>query len=287
MNIFQKLIGVVLSFTLMTLISGCGGGGDTTTASTGTATLNLADAPVDAEEVVGVHVAFDAVHYKPAGSQWVVEELNETRVINLLDLQDGNSTLLTSQTELPTGRINQVRFVINYDASFIELNISNSITTQSLNVPSNEEKVVGGFVVPAGGDVNITADFDVRKSLVNNGGNYKLKPTIKIVDNSQVGEVSGTVANVDGNTTVIIYAYTDGTFNDEEAEKLNDFANAATSSDATDGEYTLAWLTAGTYDLVVVEFDVNGQNPTVLGTIQDVVITEDGKTTQDIDILNF
>jgi hypothetical protein len=264
----------------MTLISGCGGG-TTTDATTGTATLNLADAPVDAEEVLGVYVAFDAVHYKPAGSQWVVEELNETRVINLLDLQDGNSTLLTSQTELPTGRINQVRFIINYDASFIELNISNVITTQSLNVPSNEEKVVGGFVVPAGGDINITADFDVRKSLVNNGGNYKLKPTIKIVDNSQVGEVSGTV-NFDTNNTVIVYAYTNDTF-DETQEIANDFYYAATSSDATDGDYKLAWLAAGTYDLVVVELDSNGE---VLSThvVQDVVVTEDGKTTQDISI---
>jgi hypothetical protein len=278
MNIFQKLVGVVLSFTLMTLISGCGGG---TSASTGTATMNITDAPVDDENVLGVHVAFDAVHYKPAGSQWVVEELNETRVINLLDLQDGNSTLLTAQTELPVGRINQIRFIINPAETFIEL--AGDIN-QTLTVPSQIEKVVGGFVVPAGGDINITADFDLRKSLVlsKNGTSYSLKPTIKIVDNSQVGEVSGTVTGFDGNTTVIIYAYTDGTW--DIAEKDIDFPNAATSSDATDGDYTLAWLAAGTYDLVVVELDVNGGTPIVHGVVQDVVITEDGKTTEDIDI---
>lgn len=275
MNIFQKLIGVVLSITLMTLISGCGGG---SSATTGTASMNIADAPVDDENVLGVHVAFDAVHYKPAGSEWVVVELNETRVINLLDLQDGNSTMLTAQTELPVGRINQIRFIINPAMSFIELVDRND----TLTVPSQVEKVVGGFIVPAGGDINITADFDLRKSLVLDAKGYKLKPTIKIVDNSQVGEVTGTVSNVDGNTTVIVYAYTNDTF-DEAQETANDFANAATSSDATDGEYTLAWLAAGTYDLVVVE-SVNGQNPTVLGVIQDVVVTEDGKTTQDIDI---
>ena len=279
MKNFHKLIGLALSLTLMTLISGCGGSSDT--AATGTAIMNITDAPVDDKNVLGVHVAFDEVHYKPASSEWVVEELNETRVINLLDLQDGNSTLI-SQTELPTGRINQVRFVINEAETFIELVEGNV----SLTVPSGEEKVVGGFVVPAGGDVNITADFDVRKSLVLHNSKYSLKPTIKIVDNSQVGEVSGTVDNIDANTTVIIYAYADETW-DEAQESLNDFANAATSSDATDGNYTLAWLAAGTYDLVVVELDVNGQNPTIHGVIQDVVITEDGKTTQDIDIQNL
>jgi len=284
MKNFHKLIALVLSLTLMTLISGCGGGGDTSSIpSTGTATMNITDAPVDDQNVLGVHVAFDAVHYKPASSDWVVEELNETRVINLLDLQDGNSTLLTSQTELPTGRINQVRFVINEAETFIELVLEGNV---SLTVPSGEEKVVGGFVVPAGGDINITADFDLRKSLVLDNKGYKLKPTIKIVDNSQVGEVSGTVSNIDANTTVIIYAYADETFN-EGQELANDFANAATSSDATDGNYTLAWLAAGTYDLVVVEVDTTGDITSILGIVQDVVITEDGKTVQDIDLTNL
>ncbi|UPT76626.1 DUF4382 domain-containing protein [Sulfurovum sp. XGS-02] len=279
MKRFHTLIGMIVSFTLMTFITGCGGG-STSDITSGTATMNITDAPVDDENVLGVHVAFDAVHYKPAGSQWVVEELNETRVINLLDLQDGNSTLLTAQTELPVGRINQIRFIINPAKTFIEL--AGDIN-ETLTVPSQIEKVVGGFVVPAGGDINITADFDLRKSLVLENKGYKLKPTIKIVDNSQVGEVSGTVANVDGNTTVIVYAYANDTFIEAD-EKANDFANAATSSDATDGKYTLAWLAAGTYDLVVVEFDVNGENPIVLGTVQDVVITENVKETQDIDI---
>ena len=284
MKNFHKLIVLALSLTIMTLISGCGGSSDSdTSVSTGTAIMNITDAPVDDKNVLGVYVAFDEVHYKPASSEWVVEELNETRVINLLDLQDGNSTLI-SQTELPTGRINQVRFVINEAETFIEL--KNEDDNVSLTVPSGEEKVVGGFVVPAGGDVNITADFDVRKSLVLHNGVYSLKPTIKIVDNSQVGEVSGTVDNIDVNTTVIIYAYADGTW-DEAQESSNDFANAATSSDATDGNYTLAWLAAGTYDLVVVELDVNGENPTIHGVVQDVVIAEDGKTTQNIDIQNL
>ena len=275
MKRFHTLIGMIVSLTLMTLISGCGGDTGTTT---GTATMNITDAPVDDENVLGVHVAFDAVEYKPAGSEWVVEELNETRVINLLDLQDGNSTMLASQTELPIGRINQVRFVINERETFIELKNEGNV---SLTVPSGEEKIVGGFVVPAGADVNITADFDLRKSLVLDAKGYKLKPTIKIVDNSQVGEVSGTVTGFDGNTTVIVYAYTDGTWAESE---VPDFANAATSSDATDGSYTLAWLAAGTYDLVVVELNVNGEAPTVHGVVQDVVIIEDEKATKDIDI---
>ena len=61
----------------MTLISGCGGG---SSATTGTASMNVADAPVDDENVLGVYVAFDAVEYKPASSEWVVDRITSYNV---------------------------------------------------------------------------------------------------------------------------------------------------------------------------------------------------------------
>ncbi len=273
MKRFHKLIGIVLSLTIITLITGCGG---SSSSSTGTATMNITDAPVDDENVKGVYIAFDAVHYKPADAEWVVEELNETRVINLLDLQEGNSTFL-AQTELPAGRINQVRFIINEAESFIELVDEGN---QSLTVPSGEEKIVGGFVVPAGGDINVTADFNVRKSLVLDAKGYKLKPTIRIIDNSQVGEINGTLSVDANNSTMIVYAYTDGTW--DEATEVPDFPNAVTSADATDGSFVLPWLTAGTYDLVVAGHDNTGAFENIIGVVENVSVTADGTTPIDI-----
>ena len=285
MKNFYKLLGIGLSFSVMTLISGCGGGStSTTTASTGTVLMNITDAPVDDENVLGVHIAFDAIHYKPADAEWVVEELNETRVINLLELQNGASEFL-AQTELPTGHINQVRFMIDTDQCVIELADEGNV---SLTVPSGEQtgyKAVGGFVVAAGGEINVTADFDVRKSLVLDANGYKLKPTIRIVDNSQIGEINGTI-NTDGNTSAVIYAYTDGTW-DEATETSNDFANAVTSSAVVDGSFTLPWLSAGIYDLAVVEVDNTGGFSAVLGVVEDVDVSADGKTNLDIDINNL
>ena len=109
MKFFHKLIGFVLSLTIMTLISGCGGGGGTTTASnTGQILLNLTDAPTDDENVKGVYVTFNALRYQYADSNdsWQDVDLNESRTINLLDLQDGNTTLL-NQVELPAGYLLQ------------------------------------------------------------------------------------------------------------------------------------------------------------------------------------
>ena len=59
MKNFHKLIGIVLSLTLMTLISGCGGGGEgtsSTASNTGTVSLRLTDAPTDDKNVKGVYV---------------------------------------------------------------------------------------------------------------------------------------------------------------------------------------------------------------------------------------
>ena len=65
-----------------------------------------------------------------------------------------------------------------------------------LTTPSERGVQTSGFTVPAGGEVSFTIDFDVRKSLVNPVGqdSYRLKPVLRLVDNSEVGTIEGTVA---------------------------------------------------------------------------------------------
>ena len=57
---------------------------------------------------------------------------------------------------------------------------------------------------------------------------------------------------------VIVYAYIDGSFDDNESNATNNFGNSVLSTDATDGSYTLPWLTTGVYDLIVVATDTTG-----------------------------
>lgn len=287
MNTFHKLIGIVLSLTLMTLISGCGGGGTSSTASsTGAVALKLTDAPTDDKNVKGVYVTFDALRYQYADSNdsWQDVDLNESRTINLLDLQDGNTTLL-NKVELPAGEIAHVRFVLNTNECFVDLEVGGM---QPMTVPSGDQtgfKAIGGFTIPAGGTVNVTADFDVRKSVTVTGqDNYKLRPTIKIIDNIEVGEINGTMTlDLDENvSSVIVYAYEDGSWDTNESNATNNFGNAVLSTDATDGSYILPWLTVGTYDLVVASQDVNGTFKDILGYINDVFVLPDETTEQDI-----
>ncbi len=301
MKIFHTLIGFALSLTIMTLISGCGGGGTSSSpisesgdtvpsSSTGEVVLKLTDAPTDDANVKGVYVTFDALRYQYADSNdsWQDVDLNESRTINLLDLQDGNTTLL-NHVELPAGEISHVRFVIDTDDCWIDF-FEGEI--QPLEVPSGDQtgfKAIGGFTIPAGGIVNVTADFDVRKSVTVTGNvdknvnvRYKLRPTIKIIDNTEVGEINGTMTLDANGSKVIVYAYTDGGFDSNESN--TSFSNAVLSTDATDGSYTLPWLTVGTYDLVVASHDVNGTFENILGYINDVVVITGEITSQDITV---
>jgi len=289
MKIFHKLIGFVLSLTLMTLISGCGGGVDTSTSAsnTGQVSLKLTDAPTDDTNVEGVYVTFNALRYQYADSNesWQDVDLNESRTINLLDLQNGNTTFL-NQVELPAGEIAHVRFVLDTDDCWIELVDTGR---QPLTVPSGDQtgfKAIGGFTIPAGGTVNITADFDVRKSVTVTGkNNYKLRPTIKIINNIEVGEINGTMTLDANGSKVLVYAYEDGSFDSNESNTSNiNFDNAVLSTDATDGSYTLPWLTVGTYDLVVASHDANGTFESILGYIDDVFVMTGETASQDINI---
>jgi len=276
----------ILSIAVSLFFAGCGGGtSSTTTSTTGTVALSLTDAPVDVENIKSVYVTFTGLRYQYADSNdsWQDVDLNESRTVDLLALQDGNTTLL-SEVELPAGEIDHVRFVLDTKQCYIEFIDG---TTTDLTVPSGDQtgyKAIGGFTIAAGGVVNVTADFDLRKSIAATGnGKYMLRPTIKIIDNITIGEINGTMSLDTGDSTVIVYAYTDGTF-DETQEVSNDFSGAVTSTDATDGNYTLPWLASGTYDLVVVSYDVNGDYDTILGYIDNVNVTEESITVQDITV---
>jgi len=179
----MKRLMTILSIAVSLFFTGCGGGTSTTTATTGTVALSLTDAPVDDENIKSVYVTFTGLRYQYADSNdsWQEVDLNGSRTVDLLALQDGNTTLL-NEVELPVGEIDHVRFVLDTKQCYIEFIDG---TTTDMTVPSGDQtgyKAIGGFTIAAGGIVNVTADFDLRKSIAATGnGKYMLRPTIKIV----------------------------------------------------------------------------------------------------------
>ena len=189
-SIKMASLGIVLAF----LLGGCSSGSSDTSSgggsssevsadggsssvtssgdSLGTLSIYLTDAPTD--EVSEVNVYITGLTVKRSGAS--VERFSyDVGLIDLLTLQ--NSTMLMAENKVPAGDYQFIRVELDQSRS----NVIDKLTgeTLPLKIPSEEIKVTGGFVVPAGGATNIVLDFDADKSLVKLGnGNWLLKPVI-------------------------------------------------------------------------------------------------------------
>ena len=235
-----------------------------------------------------------------SGNGWQEVNFDKPRKINLLTLQNGKTALL-DQAVLSAGEIQHVRFILDVSQCYVELD-GDGENTVPLTVPSGDQtgyKAIGGFAIPEGATAHVIADFDLRKSVtVTGNGKYILKPTIKIVnvqiveeiievdapidDDMKTGEINGTMTLDANGSQVIVYAYENGSWEDNETTVENKFANSALSTDATDGNYTLPWLAEGKYDLIVVANDVTGVFENILGYIDDVPVLAGETTEQNI-----
>ncbi len=265
----------------------------------GSLKLYITDSPIDSDGITGVFITVTGIHYHTSENGWeVFTDYEGPQTFNLLDLQRGESELLGS-FDLEAGTYTQIRFFLDAPVrgggppsspgSYLEFEDG---SVQNLFVPSGAQtgyKAVGAFTVPMNGTVEVTADFDVRKSVVKAGasGKYILKPTIRLLVNDQAGQIAGEVTNIPEESEIVIYAYNSEAYEESEADNPADeeevrFPNAV-SSDMVDeeGVFYLAYLAPGSYDLVVVSL-VDGEFSEVLGIVEDVVV--ESKETTDMEI---
>lgn len=265
----------------------------------GTVHLSITDAPIDADGITGVFITVTEVHFQSDGDSWKEFPLNDPQAINLLDLQRGVSEMMGT-FELEAGTYNQIRFML--DAPVFNAGpqsnpgcylLMEDETTVDLFVPSGTQtgyKAVGTFDLPANGSVELTADFDARKSVVKAGasGKYLLKPTIRMIVKNQAGQISGQITHIPEGSEIVVYAYEKGMYDESEAAEPEaegtQFPGAVTSDKADENNfYHLAYLAPGNYDLVIVS-TVEGAFVEVLGMIEGIEVKSQETTDVPIDI---
>ncbi|MEW5756384.1 MAG: DUF4382 domain-containing protein [Pseudomonadota bacterium] len=280
------------------LLTACGGGDS---KPSGTLSLNITDAPVDeASEVV---VAFTGVTIKPqSGPAFDIDFVDENgapvvKTIDLLDQQGPNSEPLLLNHELDAGHYNWMRLKVDMDQSFITLEEGGA--RKQLYIPSGDEtglKLNRGFEITDGGAATFTVDFDLRKSVLapSNGSDvYKLKPTLRIVENANVGHLSGTVDSVarsDASCATTpnyaVYVFEgDVTPDDVDGDAVDPISSALVSVDTY--SYAVGFLNQGTYTVAFTcEADLDSNEGdeaiTFLGTTT-VTITAGATTTHDFE----
>ncbi|MDH4104873.1 MAG: DUF4382 domain-containing protein [Gammaproteobacteria bacterium] len=190
----------------LAVLAGCGGGGgDSPGAKTGTLRLGLTDAPVDQADAVVVQ--FTGVELKPKDGVAFSRDFATPKTIDVLALQGTTRAMLLDGETVPAGEYEWMRLKVNADPAQRDSYVTIRGEECEMRIPSGAEtglKLVRGFTVGVGTTTDFTIDFDLRKSVVQppgqradatscNGQMYMLKPALRLVDNLQVGTITGTV----------------------------------------------------------------------------------------------
>lgn len=299
-------------------LSACGGGGGGDGTSTGSLSMGITDAPVQEDVAVCIHfnsitlhhtdgdviqIPYDSsTYYDPSYNDGCSKNVAPSTLGNdasknavaLSALQGVLSVQLADSQEVKAGHYTWIRLDVDQSLSYVV----DSTGIQNLSCPSCSADQSGfklnqGITVPAGGEANFMIDIDLAKSLTKNVSGYTLRPTLRLVDLSQTGAISGTVAGslisnmlsaTDSGCNVYVYAGHDITPDD-----IHDGDNALTTAkvlydaDTTSYKYYAAYLPANgtdstpytvalTCDADDPQLDENNDPSSLSGN--DVIITD-------------
>jgi len=285
-----RFLAVLAGTAALVVLPGCGDGG-----GTGKLSLAITDAPVDG--ATAVVVQFTGVEVKPADGSARTFAFAAPRQINLMALTGTDSELLLDEAEVPSGQYEWVRLMVDASEdgiadSYIDLEDG---SRHELEVPSGDQsglKLHSGFAVPNGGEANFTLDFDLRKSVhepMDAGDSYKLRPTLRIVDNATSGAIAGTVQSElvpEGCApAVYVFAGSGVTPDDVDAVAPEPVSSAMPALNAGTGDYdyTVGFLATGPYT-VTFTCDADADNPATDDTLvftgtQDATVAAEQTTT--------
>lgn len=267
MNLFDnccktQFLPWLMALLLALLVAGCGGGGGggDTAAAPGTLGVSLTDAPACGFDKVNVTVVKVRAHQSSSASDteagWTDITLNPAQKINLLSLNNGVLFNL-GEAPLAAGHYTQLRLVLdpNTATGLVNSVVPTGGVETPLVTPSAVQsgiKLINQFDVASGERTDLLLDFDACKSVVKRGnGTYALKPVIKVIPFVPNG-IKGFVDTALLTSDVLVTAQQNGVI------------VQTTAPNALTGEFFLARLAAGNYDVVVT---ANGRATAVIAAV--------------------
>ena len=246
---------------LAVIVAGCSkSSSPTSAAGSGTFQVNMIDSPGAFD---AVNIVVDSVQAHIASSDttsgWVT--LNSTpKTYDLLQLTNGVNAVI-GQAVVPAGQYSQVRLFIGSGSSVVVAG-----TSYPLTIPSGVQsglKLNVDATIQSNITYVLTLDFNVNQSIVVTGnpigGTFLLKPVIRVITTASNGAITGTVLPDSARPTVTAF---------------NSADTVSTVAD-TSGNFTIGYLSSGTYSLQIVPSDTTLSDT----TITNVSVT-DGQTTK-------
>ena len=243
-------LGLIIGTTVF--LASCN---DNDMASNGTAQIQVTDAPIDDETISGVYLMVEEIQARGQGDTKVIATFDSPKVFNVLDYQNG-ATYNLGEGKLEAGMYTELRLVLG-DGSYVDFEDGN---TEPLTIPSGASsgyKINGEYQISANSTTNVVVDIDLRKALVLTGqGEYMLRPTARLVTTG-TSTVYGSVG-LNTEDRLVVYAYAEGTYDESEAATPADgetrFEGSINSAVVTDGEFTLAYMQPGDYELILASY---------------------------------
>lgn len=221
-------------------------------------TVKMTDAPGD---YAMLNVEIEKVELYSETSGWITLS-NESQIINVLELTNGNSVTLGSQTDIDAGMYTQVAL---YFGDENELMVHDDGVTTSFDLSTQGAVIIDiNQNIEAGNHAEVLLDFDVAESIHVDGsgsGSISIDPSIDFVEDTETG-VSG---HVEGEVFAAIH--------------LSDGENTFSTFTNANGDFTLQGVTEGTYTLTVTvegEESGSGNGGVSAGGILGVVISDEG-----------
>lgn len=292
-----KKILLIISVAIFVLV-GCGSGGSSSGPKFGKLSLDITDAPIDDADAVVVQ--FTGVEIQGQGERIVVE-FDSPKSIDLMQLTGSDSQSLLPETTLEAGIYQWIRLMVEAELNVTDSYIDIDGGRYSLYIPSGAQtglQISSPFVVAAGGTMDFTIDFDLRKSVhepQNGSDNYFLRPSLRMVNNLEVGHINGLVAesylNAEGcgdSTAVYLFAGHGATPDDVDGIDPDPITTAfvEVNSDSL-YEYEIGFVAAGDYT-VALTCQAASDDPGIDDTItfaaqQDVTVVANETATADFE----
>jgi hypothetical protein len=254
-----RTLSLLASLSTAGLLAACGGGGGGTSSSApGTLSVAMTDAPACGYDAVNVTVNKVRVNKSASAADtdagWTDITLSPAKKINLLNLTNGALEEL-GQASLAAGHYSQLRLVLDPNTgnalanSVVLTGTTNEVSLETPSAVQSGLKLTHEFDVAAGQRVDLVLDFDACKSIVARGnGKFGLKPVINVIPTVLNG-ISGFVSP---GSSVLVSA------------QQNGVVVRATVPNATTGEFFLARIPPGNYDVV---FTANNKATSVIATV--------------------
>lgn len=288
-----KNIRIWLALVLLAVLVSCGEEG----GLKGTLKIAITDAPVDGDQVKSVNVVITNVEGYQNGNWKAFRYFEKPTGVNLLAYTGGKSVLLIDQYTNP-GEFSAIKLSLNIahrNSSLIVNPQSNIVfkngTSLPLYMPEGEapeiiiEKYLG---VVSRGLTDITLDFDLRKSIrINEQGEYVMKSVVRFIETNKTGHINAAILKSSMQDRIVAYVYNRNAFTVNEVTDVSKgvaFFNAITSTAVKSTTLNFGFLEAGTYDIIFIKHDTNGNPIEVIGRKNEIKVSAGNLTEIEIDL---